>query len=75
MKIGTPWDARLMADYNRLVAPSSDVQLRSPVDLWAKGQLRTALDQVENAQIDRDGWIEDARYWALIVDALERPRR
>lgn len=66
---------RLIADYERLAASSNEVRLPLPVELWIQERLRTALDQVQQKTgEDRDGWIEDARYWRLIVERFRQPR-
>ena len=67
---------RLLADYERLIAPSSDEPLPLTIELWIQERLRTALDLVERKTgHDREGWIEDARYWRLIVERFSEPRQ
>lgn len=70
----TPFFRRLMADYERLAAPLSGTPLPLPAELWVQERLRTALDQAQRKTgEDRDGWIEDARYWRLIVERFLQP--
>jgi transposase len=67
----SPWQERLLSRYERLAAPSSDQPLPLSVEMWAQERLHTALHFVENKiGKERDGWIEDARYWRLIVERL-----
>lgn len=67
----SPWQRRLFSRYERLAAPSSDVPLPLSVEMWAQERLDTALHMVEQKTgDDRAGWIEDARYWRLIVERL-----
>jgi hypothetical protein len=68
------WIDQLRADYERIAAPHADRPLPMTVELWVAERLRNALDIAETRKgEDRDGWIEDAIYHAIILRRLAQP--
>jgi hypothetical protein len=67
----TNFTETLLSDYRRITSPHADRQLPISLEQWVAERLRNSLDLAEIKDVeDRDGWIEDARYWAALLGRL-----
>jgi hypothetical protein len=62
---------RLQADHDRIAGPQLERPLPMSAELWLAERWRTALDisQLKQGE-EREGWIEDAIYYAIILRRL-----
>jgi hypothetical protein len=67
----TNFTENLLSDYRRITSSHDHTLLPISLEHWVAERLRNSLDLAEIKEgEDRDGWIEDARYWAALLGRL-----